>query len=420
MNGIRDKRKKLLILAANAESIPIVRTAQDMGIYTIVTDHIPASPAKEVADQYFDIDGKDVEALEKIVEQESVDGILVGCADPLVPSYVSLCKRTSLPCYIPEDALEFLTNKRVLKQVCREAAIPIIKSFFEGTRYEDVPMNELDFPVIVKPAVGRGGKGVSLCKEESEIKKAFAKAKHFADNGEVIIEEYFDGDDVTINYLFYNGVPHLIGFMDRAVLKEEGTISAVTYGGVYPSKYTDVFITDWYEKFYQMLTKVGISNGLLNMQMFVKNGTFYPYDPDGVLNAELSSEVYPRIYRIDIIRHLIEFAMTGNMQIRTLFKEEGKIPGNKVAASIWIILNPGKVKTLQGRAFLENNPYVLNYIWRLEEGAIVTEEMAQTEKATMARIWIAAEDERELQEQIAGIRAEVKAFDEYGNDLVYR
>lgn len=412
--------KKLLILAANAESIPIVRKARKMGIYTIVTDHIPGSPAKEAADKYFDVDGKDVDALAKIVEQEKVDGILVGCADPLVPSYVSLCKRASLPCIIQESALEFLTNKKVLKQTCEMVGIPVVKNFFTGKHYEDIHIDKLSFPVIVKPTVGRGGKGVSLCNNAPEVKKAFAKAKYYSDSDEVMIEEYFDCDEVTISYLFYNGVPHLIGLTDRIVLKKEGAISAVTYGNLHPSEYTDVFIKDWYEKFYQLLRKIRIHNGLLNIQMFVKDGKFYPYDPDGVLNAELSSAVYPKVYQIDIIQHFIEFALTGNMQIRTTFEEAGKIPHNKVAASIWIILNPGKIETIRGKEILENNPGILHYIWRLDEGAIITEEMAQTEKATLARIWIAANNERELKERIVSIRTGIKVFDVFGNDLVYR
>lgn len=420
MSSMGNERKKLLILAANAESIPIVKTAQEMGIYTIVTDYIAGSPAKEIADQYFDIDGKDIETLEKLVEQEAVDGILVGCADPLVPSYVSLCKRTLRPCYIPEYALGFFTDKTVFKRICRETGIPVIKSFFEGTCYEKVPVDDLVFPVIVKPAVGRGGRGVSLCREISELKEAFVKAKRYADNEEVIVEEYFEGDDVTVNYLFYNGEPHLIALMDRHVLKEAGSISAVTYGGSYPSEYTDAFMAHWYEKFYRLLKKVGIQNGLLNIQMFVKNGIFYPYDPDGVLNAELSGPIYPTVYQTDIIRHLIEFALTGDMQIREPLKEDGSIPGNKAAASIWILLKPGKVKTLKGRKSLDDNPYVLSYVWRLEESAEVTDEMARTEKATLARIWIAAENKRQLQEQIKGIRAAIHAFDKYGNDLVCR
>lgn len=420
MSGMGNKTKKLLILAANAESIPIVKTAQQMGIYTIVTDQIDGSPAKEAADQYFDVDGKDIGTLEKLVERESVDGILVGCADPLVPSYVSLCRRTSRPCYIPEHALGFFTDKTVFKRICREAGIPVIQSFFEGARYEEVPADALVFPVIVKPAVGRGGKGLSLCRENADLKEAFLKAKRYADNGEVIIEEYFDGDDVTANFLFYNGEPYLIGLMDRAVLKKEGNVSAVTYGGVHPSRYAEAFMADWYEKFYRMLKGVGIRNGLLNMQMFVKDGNFYPYDPDGVLNAELSGPVYPEIYQTDIMRHLIEFALTGDMNLKTVPKERGKVPDNRTAASIWIILNPGKIRSLQGREALDDNPYVLSYVWRLKEGAEVTEEMAQTEKATLARIWIAAENKRQLQEQIAFIRAGIRAFDEDGNDLVYR
>ena len=49
------KGKKLLILGGNAASIDIVKAAQNMGVYTIVTDWYDTkrSPAKLVADEYW-------------------------------------------------------------------------------------------------------------------------------------------------------------------------------------------------------------------------------------------------------------------------------------------------------------------------------------------------------------------------------
>ena len=45
------KGKKLLILAGAGVHNKVVRAAKEMGIYTIVTDYLPDSPAKELADE---------------------------------------------------------------------------------------------------------------------------------------------------------------------------------------------------------------------------------------------------------------------------------------------------------------------------------------------------------------------------------
>lgn len=52
------RQKKLLILGATANEIPLVKRAQKFGVHVIVTDYNfdhKLSPAKDVANEYWDI-----------------------------------------------------------------------------------------------------------------------------------------------------------------------------------------------------------------------------------------------------------------------------------------------------------------------------------------------------------------------------
>ena len=73
--------KKLLILGANPETADLVRIAKKMGVYTIVTDYNPNAPAKKVADKSYNVNGVDVDALEKLARDEQVDGLLIRLSD---------------------------------------------------------------------------------------------------------------------------------------------------------------------------------------------------------------------------------------------------------------------------------------------------------------------------------------------------
>ena len=90
--------KKLLVLGANPETANIVKVAQSLGVFTIVTDYNPDAPAKKVADKSYNIDAMDVDALYKMAIEEQVDGVIVGVADPLIAPYQKLCERLNLPC----------------------------------------------------------------------------------------------------------------------------------------------------------------------------------------------------------------------------------------------------------------------------------------------------------------------------------
>ena len=71
--GIEDlKGKKLLVLAGGVNLITLVQRAKELGIYTIVTDYydVENSPAKLVADEYWNISWDDIDALEAKCREE--------------------------------------------------------------------------------------------------------------------------------------------------------------------------------------------------------------------------------------------------------------------------------------------------------------------------------------------------------------
>ena len=57
------KGKKLLILAGAGVHSKVVRAAKEMGIYTIVTDYLEDSPAKQIADEAWLTDIMDTESI---------------------------------------------------------------------------------------------------------------------------------------------------------------------------------------------------------------------------------------------------------------------------------------------------------------------------------------------------------------------
>ena len=85
------KGKKLLIIGATTTECDIVRYAKAAGIYTIVADYLPDSPAKKVADKAVLINALDVDALVDFCKKEKVDGVITGFVDILLKPYMDVC-----------------------------------------------------------------------------------------------------------------------------------------------------------------------------------------------------------------------------------------------------------------------------------------------------------------------------------------
>ena len=106
--------KKLLILG----SLPIgteeiVRYAQKMGIYVIVTDHHPVerSVAKTIADEAWMISLYDFDALEAKCREAGVNGIFCGVNEEYLDIMIELCERLHLPCYLTRENWKYNRNK---------------------------------------------------------------------------------------------------------------------------------------------------------------------------------------------------------------------------------------------------------------------------------------------------------------------
>lgn len=407
--------KKLLVLGANVETIPIVRKAQEMGATAIVTDHILNSPAKLIADGYYNINGKDVRAIVDVIKKNDIDGVMVGVADPLISSYVKICEIMNFPCLIAADSIDFFSNKSVFKDECKKNGLPIVKEYFSCINIEQVNKDEIKFPMVVKPAVSRGGRGLSYCENSDELETAIIRARNNSDNLEVIGEEYIDSKDTVATFLCVNGRTYFLTLSDRVMLRSDNVLSTVTYSNIFPSLYYQVFKQNYLYKYSQLFKNLGIKNGIVNIQMFYKNGEFIPYDPDCIINGESASNLFNVILGVDIIGMYINYALTGNSDC---LKYEENNCNVICGASVWILLKPGIIGKIEGKEEIVKKEYVIDSLWCLKEGFEVTDQMYHTEKSTLARIWIKASCKTMLDEEMAEVRRIIKVLDEEGNDMV--
>ena len=83
---------------------------------------------------------------------------------------------------------------------------------------EFVVMKELDlsqiqglhYPLIVKPVDAYSSKGVRKVDNEQELKDSFEIAAQISRNKNVIIEEYFEGEEISVDLFVLNGKAHVL------------------------------------------------------------------------------------------------------------------------------------------------------------------------------------------------------------------
>ncbi len=410
--------KKLLILGANIETIPLIQTAQKMGVFTVVTDNNPYAPAKKYADKSCDVNGLDVDGLVELAKQEKIDGVMVGVADRLIVPYQEVCEALNLPCYGTKEQCEIFTDKRKFNDICNQYDIPIIPEFKISKDPAIEELNKIKFPVFVKPVDGNSGKGMSICYSAEEIKPAIDKALMFSKSQRFIVDEYMDCDNIFVYYTFQNREIHLSAIADRYTTNEQGNVSKVCLGGVYPSKYIDLYLETLHDKMCLLFKSLNVQNGVLMISAFVKEGKIHLYDPGFRLQGEAPNFLIEAANGFDQKEMLVNFALTGQMGIENLDMINKPDFNEKYAASVWFLLKEGVISEISGLDELRNDKQIVYVQQRFKINDVISKDMVGTEAQVLSRVYVVCNSKEELKLKIKEIQNSVKVFDEKGNSML--
>ena len=407
--------RKLLILGANPETVALVNTARDLGVYTIVTDFNRHAFAKNFADKACDVDGMDVSGLIALARDERVDGILVGVADRLIEPYQQVCAALGMPCYGTLEQCAIFTDKQKFNQRCVEYGISPIPSFHIDRDFCEDDLVRLRFPLFIKPVDGNSGKGMTICHDKNEVGTAIEKALAFSQSGRFLVERYMDCDDIFINFTFKDGEFWPSAIADRYTCREQGNVSRVCLGAIYPSRHVDLYFDTLHDKFCRMFKDMDVRNGVLMVSAFVENGLIHVYDPGFRLQGEAPDMHIKAVNGFDQKAMLIRHALTGSMGEIDLNTVNDLHFRGKHSATIWYLAKEGKISRIEGIAEAATDPSIFKVVQRLFEGDVVTQQMVGTEAQVVARLYIVCATKEELVAKVKQFQGTIVAYDQ--NDV---
>jgi biotin carboxylase len=406
--------RKLLILGANPETAALVNVARELGIYTVVTDNDHHAPSKKFADKACDVDGMDVPGLIALARAEDVDGVLVGVADRLIEPYQQVCDALGMPCYGTPKQCAIFTDKQKFNQRCVEYGIFPIPSFHLGRDVSEEDLARLRFPLFIKPVDGNSGKGMTICHDKNEVRTAIEKALAFSRSGRFLVERYMDCDDIFINFTFKDGEFWPSAIADRYTCRQQGNVSRVCLGAIYPSRHVDLYFDTLHDKFCRMFQDLDVQNGVLMVSAFVEDGIIHVYDPGFRLQGEAPDLHIEAVNGFDQKSMLIRHALTGSMGAADLNALNDCRFRGKHSATIWYLAKEGKIGRIEGIAKVAADPCVFKVVQRLFEGDLVSRQMVGTEAQVVARLYMVCASKEELVGKVKQFQNVVEVHDENG------
>ena len=408
------KGKKLLILGGNAISCEIVNAAKAHGVYTVVTDwNSPeVSPAKKIADDYWNNSLLDYDVLLKRIEEEGIDGIITGFTDSYLLPYQHICKLSGLPCYATKEVFEITMDKGYFKQLCRDNGISVIPEYQQESF--DPSIIDANNKFIIKPVDNSGSRGVILCERQEDYQNCLDYSLSFSKKKRVLIEKYMEMDSISISYTFQDGEVSLSTTDDRYVYRSASG-SSVTRLSIYPSKYTDGYIELMDDKVRNMYRNLGIKNGVVAIQFFTDGTEFYAMEMGHRLTGGQHYTYTLMENNTSVLDNLIHFALTGRMaDYRIADRDNAKF--KSVYCHLFLLGKEGRIARFEGLEYLESMPELIQMSMGKRVGDMIGLDGTAAQKVVSLHLKLdSIEDlariKRDLQQH-------VHFFDEKGNDLM--
>ena len=204
-------KKSILVFGVGELQKSIIGRAHKKGLFVIGIDPCADAFCKDDVDAFEIVGGQDYEGTLAVAKKYNVAAVVTAATDKPLVMMACVAKELNLPFYSVETA-QWSTDKYQMKQRFIAGGVPCAKG-----RLVKIAQETADFvyPVIVKPRDNSGSRGVKLCRTQEELQSCIDEALEYSHLDSVLVEEFIEGQEYSIESLHYNGKTEVIQFTEK-------------------------------------------------------------------------------------------------------------------------------------------------------------------------------------------------------------
>lgn len=415
--------KRLLLLGSNLGILAIIKYAKDHGAVTIVADNRPIekSVGKLYADENLMISTADIDGLKNYIRKNRVDGIFAGISEFNLLKAMELCNYFGLPFYCTKQQWDSVANKLCFRNLCLQHHIPCPKTLFSGHSPASETIQTFTYPVVVKPVDAAASRGVSICNSRAELERAIPLAIDQSAKGDIIIEEFFEGEEFTAHYTIARGEATLSSLDSRfPVAINEGAVTTVPIARIYPSAIIDQYLARVNDKVIDLCKSLGINTGVLFIQGFYNSQTnqFSIFEGGLRCAGEAVYRIIEKVNGVSFMNNLVDYALLGKVSNFDAAKEDPYLKGKHCCVTSFASKG-GKIGKIIGYNEIASKvPSIVASEMRYNEGDITPQ--GNTLSQIVLRFVLVCDTQENLVRDIETINSSIKVLGENGEDICYR
>ena len=331
----------ILILGGSNCQINAILRAKQKGHTVIVSDYYENAPGKAFADYGELISTFDAEGNIETARKYNIDGVMTLGTDQPVLTAARIAEALGLPSFLDVDTARAVTNKKIMKGLFERHGIPTVKFRLLGEDFTDAHMEGMNFPVVVKPLDSQGQRGVYKLDSTSGIRSSFADVLSFSREKEILLEEYYESDEITLSGWVRQDQVHILTVTDRVTYNNYPHIGICTAHN-FPSKYLSRYFKEIDDITKQIVKAFGIHNGPIYFQMLIGEDGIKVNEIACRIGGAYEDELIPLLTGVDILDMVIAGSLGGEIDFSSM---EGYNLSccNRVASTRMLFTRPGVI-----------------------------------------------------------------------------
>lgn len=262
-------KKRIFILGAGSAQIDAIDYCKDHGYEVVGCSYTSGDSGQSHLDYFEQVDIRNTDGVTALAEKYRVDAIYSIGSDIAMPTVMEASKRLGLPRFIEPETAELCHSKSRMREALGDdfdgnANYIVCSSLDDALRYEA-------FPGMMKPTDSQGQRGCFKVDSTEDIRQNFDRSMDYSHEGRVIIEEYIDGPEVSVNAYMQNGRMVFVLVSDRYAFDEYpgGIIKEHRVPSSFAAKSVQARTIDLAER---ICSRIGIDNGPCYFQIKLRNG----------------------------------------------------------------------------------------------------------------------------------------------------
>src|SRR6056297_1313693 len=339
----------------------------------------------------------------------------VGTDQPVFTA-MKVAKKLNLPRYLTEETARAVTNKREMKKTFSKYDIPTVNYKIINKNFSDKKLANINFPVVIKPLDSQGQRGVFKLNSIKEIRKHFSEVLNYSRENEILVEEYYKSDEITVSGWVNQGNLNLLTITDR-VTHENNSHIGICSAHIFPSKHLKKYYNQIKAISEKIVDSFKIKNGPIYFQILVGENGLKVNEIACRIGGAYEGDFMPWLTGVDILEMMINLAAGQELDLKAL--NDYSIEDNsKHLSSQLFFAGPGEIREITIVSEILKLPGVLKAGLNYEAGDRIPEIKNATARA--GYFIVMAENENELKQRVKAVYDNLKIIDQNGKNLVLR